>query len=52
MTNEQTALSVKLQAMQEYGALVIKLVDIFGADEVVKMLRASARVVASGKAAK
>lgn len=42
--------TVKLQAMNEYGALVIKLVDIFGEAEVVKMLRASARVVASGKA--
>jgi len=29
---------------------VIKLVDILGEVEVVKMLRASARVVASGKA--
>lgn len=42
--------TVKLEAMQEYGKIIITLVDIFGEAEVVKMLRASARVVASGKA--
>lgn len=52
MDEKHFSTTVKLQAMNDFGTLVIKLVDIFGEAEVAKMLRASARVVASGKAVK
>jgi hypothetical protein len=54
MNDEQKKFSAtdRLVAMQELGSMVLKCVEVFGADETAKLLRASARVVASGKAVK